>query len=193
MRGPQGYHYGKSVTGGAINIKTQAPGKEQSNEISASYGTFDSQKYNLSSKGPLSDGFSYSMAIRRALSDGYLNNSSGRDNTSETWHGALKFFMDKGNGTKFSFGANFETHELGAQPIVYRGQADFYSRATDFDEYTEIERNQQFLTIESELDGIPPYLRSQTVMIGAMNPNRLDLDISHNDCSYIDYLQDQMN
>ena len=176
LRGPQGYHYGKSVTGGAINIKTQAPGKEQSNEISASYGTFDSQKYNLSSKGPLSDGFSYSMAIRRALSDGYLNNSSGRDNTSETWHGALRFFMDKGNGTKFSFGANFETHELGAQPIVYRGQADFYSRATDFDEYTEIERNQQFLTIESELDG--------TRLISVTNrndwslsPNRLDLDL----------------
>jgi len=190
LRGPQGYHYGKSVTGGAINIKTQAPGKEQSNEISASYGTFDSQKYNLSSKGPLSDGFSYSMAIRRALSDGYLNNSSGRDNTSETWHGALKFFMDKGNGTKFSFGANFETHELGAQPIVYRGQADFYSRATDFDEYTEIERNQQFLTIESELDG--------TRLISVTNrndwslsPNRLDLDISPLTAATSVILQDQ--
>ena len=190
LRGPQGYHYGKSVTGGAINIKTKAPGNEQSNEISASYGTFDSQKYNLSSKGPLSDGFSYSMAIRRALSDGYLNNSSGRDNTSETWHGALKFFVDKGNGTKFSFGANFETHELGAQPIVYRGQADFYSRATDFDEYTEIERNQQFLTVESEFD------ESRFISITnrndwSLDPNRLDLDISQMTAATSIILQDQ--
>jgi len=181
LRGPQGYQYGKSVTGGAINIKTKTPGKKQSNKISASYGTFDSQKYNISSKGPLSDGFSYSMAVRRALSEGYLNNSSGADNTSETWHGALKLYLDKGNGTKVSFGANFETHELGAQPIVKRNQSDFYSRSTDFDgigeEYTEIDRNQQFLTIESELDG--------TRLISVTNrndwslsPNRLDLDIS---------------
>jgi len=190
LRGPQGYHYGKSVTGGAINIKTQAPGKEQSNKVSASYGTFDSQKYNFSSKGPLSDGFSYSMAVRRALSDGFLNNSSGADNTSETWHGALKFYVDKGNGTKISFGANFETHELGAQPIVYRGQADFYARSTNFDEYTEIDRNQQFLTIESELDG--------TRLISVTNrndwslsPNRLDLDISPLTAATSVILQDQ--
>ena len=98
--------------------------------------------------------------------------------------------MDKGNGTKFSFGANFETHELGAQPIVYRGQADFYSRATDFDEYTEIERNQQFLTIESELDG--------TRLISVTNrndwslsPNRLDLDISPLTAATSVILQDQ--
>ena len=190
LRGPQGYHYGKSVTGGAINIITKAPGKEQANEISASYGTFDSQKYNFSSKGPLSDGFSYSMAVRRALSDGYLNNSAGRDNTSETWHGALKFFVDKGNGTKISFGANFETHELGAQPIAYRGQADFYARATDFDEYTEIERNQQFLTVESELDG------SRFVSITnrndwSLSPNRLDLDISQFTAATSIIIQDQ--
>ena len=190
LRGPQGYQYGKSVTGGAINIITKAPGKEQANEISASYGTFDSQKYNFSSKGPLSDGFSYSMAVRRALSDGYLNNSAGRDNTSETWHGALKFFVDKGNGTKISFGANFETHELGAQPIAYRGQADFYARATDFDEYTEIERNQQFLTVESELDG------SRFVSITnrndwSLSPNRLDLDISQFTAATSIIIQDQ--
>ena len=190
LRGPQGYQSGKSVTGGAINIITKSPGKEQANEISASYGTFDSQKYNFSSKGPLSDGFSYSMAVRRALSDGYLNNSAGRDNTSETWHGALKFFVDKGNGTKVSFGANFETHELGAQPIAYRGQADFYARATDFDEYTEIDRNQQFLTVESELDG------SRFVSVSnrndwSLDPNRLDLDISQLTAATSIIIQDQ--
>lgn len=177
LRGPQGYHYGKSVTGGAINIKTQAPGKDQSNKVSASYGTFDSQKYNISSKGPLTDGFSYSMAVRRALSDGYLNNSSGADNTSETWHGALKFYVDKGNGTKISFGANFETHELGAQPIVKRNPSDFYSRSTDFDEYTEIDRNQQFLTVENEL-GDSRFFSVTNRNDWSLSPNRLDLDLS---------------
>jgi len=191
LRGPQGYQYGKGVTGGAINIKTQAPGKEQSNKISASYGTFDSQKYNLSSKGPLSDGFSYSMAVRRALSDGYLNNSSGADNTSETWHGALKFYVDKGNGTKISFGANFETHELGAQPLVMKNPSNFYARSANFDEYTEIDRNQQFLTFENEL-GEYRLFSVTNRNDWSMNPNRLDLDMSTFPISTSVILQDHI-
>lgn len=191
LRGPQGYHYGKSVTGGAINIKTKAPGKEQSNEISASYGTFDSQKYNLSSKGPLSDGFSYSMAVRRALSEGFLNNSSGADNTSETWHGALKLYLDKGNGTKFSFGANFEIHELGAQPLVMSDPSNFYARSANFDEYTEIDRNQQFLTFESEL-GEYRLFSVTNRNDWSMNPNRLDLDMSSASISTSVILQDHI-
>ena len=73
LRGPQGYNFGKSVTGGAINIKTQAPTDKQFSRVSASYGTFNSQKYNLYSSGPLDgDGFAYSLALRRASSDGYI-------------------------------------------------------------------------------------------------------------------------
>ena len=189
LRGPQGYHYGKGVTGGAINIKTQAPGKEQSNKISASYGTFDSQKYNLTSKGPMSDGFSYSMAIRRALSDGYLNNSSGADNTSETWHGALKFYVDKGNGTNISFGANFETNELGAQPLVMNNPSNFYARSANFDEYTEIDRNQQFLTFENDLGDYRLFSVTNR-NDWSMNPNRLDLDMSSASISTSVILQD---
>ena len=49
LRGPQGHRFGKSVTGGAINIKTKAPTDKKLNKITASYGTFDTQKYNLSS------------------------------------------------------------------------------------------------------------------------------------------------
>lgn len=191
LRGPQGYQFGKSVTGGAINVKTKSPGQEQSNEFSASYGTFNSQKYNLASKGPLDDQFSYSVAVRRALSDGFLTNSSGKDNTSKTWHGALKFHMDKGDGTQVTFGANFETHELGSQPIVYRNQADFFSRSADFDEYTEIDRNQQFLTIRTELDNTR--LTSVTNRNDwSLSPNRLDLDVSAIPAATSIILQDQI-
>ena len=154
LRGPQGHKFGKSVTGGAINIKTLAPSDKQVNRFSASYGTFDTQKYNLNSSGPLDqDGFTYSVALQRALSDGYINNTSGNADTSETWHGSLRFFLDIDNGTKIGFGTNFEKHELGAQPLVLRNGGNFYDRASDFDESTEIDRNQQFLTFEHELDG----------------------------------------
>jgi iron complex outermembrane receptor protein len=176
LRGPQGYKFGKSVTGGAINIQTESPGNERSSELSTSYASYNTQKYNLSSNGPLSEGFSYSMAIQRALSDGFLNNVSGSNNSSKTWHGALKFFMDQGNGTRISFGSNFETHELGAQPIVNRNQSDFYYRATDFDEYTDIDRNQQFLTFESDMDSFR-FVSISNRNDWSMNPNRLDMDI----------------
>ena len=107
LRGPQGHKFGKSVTGGAINIKTLAPTDKQVNRVAASYGTFDTQKYNINSSGPLDgDGFSYSLAVQRSLSDGYINNTSGNADTSETWHGSLRFSLDRGNGSKIGFGAN---------------------------------------------------------------------------------------
>ena len=178
LRGPQGHKFGKSVTGGAINIKTKAPSDQQVNRITASYGTFDTQKYNLNSSGPLDgDGFSYSVALQRALSDGYIKNTSGNADTTETWHGSLRFSLDRGNGSKIGFGANFETHELGAQPLVLRNGGNFYDRATDFDESTEIDRNQQFLTLEHELDGYS-FFSITNRNDWSMNPNRVDLDTS---------------
>ncbi|MDA8775187.1 TonB-dependent receptor [Opitutales bacterium] len=178
LRGPQGHKYGKSVTGGSINIKTKAPSDKQVNRITASYGTFDTQKYNLNSSGPLDgEGFSYSVALQRALSDGYINNTSGNADTSKTWHGSLRFLLDRGKGKKIGFGANFETHELGVQPLVKRDGGDFYDRSTDFDESTEIDRNQQFLTLESELDGYT-FFSITNRNDWSMNPNRVDLDTS---------------
>ena len=195
LRGPQGHKFGKSVTGGAINIKTQPPSDHQINRFSASYGTFDTQKYNLKSSGPLdAEGFSYSVALQRALSDGFINNSSGNADTSETWHGALRFSLDKGDGTKIGFGGNFEAHELGAQPLVLRGQNDFYYRSTNFDgltnEITEIERNQQFLTFESDLDDFKFYSITNR-NDWEMNPNLVDLDLNNSGLQTSKIIQDQ--
>ncbi len=177
LRGPQGHSFGKSVTGGAINIKTKAPTDQQMNQFTASYGSFDTQKYKLSSSGPLEEGFSYSIALQRALSDGYIDNTSGNADTSETWHGSLRFSVDKGHGTKIDFGSNFETHELGAQPMVLRNGGNFYDRSTDFDESTDIDRNHQFLKVESELDGFN-FFSITNRNDWSMNPNRVDLDSS---------------
>ena len=66
LKGPQGYNFGKSVTGGAINlVKTKLLQINKTNKVSASYATFNAQKYNISSSGPLDgDGFSYSLHFR---------------------------------------------------------------------------------------------------------------------------------
>ena len=103
---------------------------------------------------------------------------AGQADTSETWHGSLRFYIDKGNGTKVGFGSNFESHELGSQPLVFRNQADFYQRSTDFEESTDIDRNQQFLTFESERDGYNLFSITNR-NDWSMNPNRVDLDLSN--------------
>ena len=122
--------------------------------------------------------FSYSLGIQRALSDGFLNNTSGRNNDSETWNGRLSFHWDGGTGTKATLGASFTSHELGAQPLVLRNQADFYARSVDEDEFTAIDQNQQFLKLEHETEtGTITSITSRNDW--DMNPNKLDIDLSN--------------
>ena len=176
-RGPQLSRFGKLAPGGAINLITRKPGDEQINRVSASYATFNTQKYDLASSGPMDGDLSYSLAVQRSLSDGFLNNSAGRNNDSESWNGGLRLHWDGGEGTRATLGLSFATHELGAQPLVMRNQTDFYARASDMNEYTEIDHNQQYLSVEHNLaDG-------KLVSITArsdwdMSPNLLDLDLS---------------
>jgi iron complex outermembrane recepter protein len=177
LMGPQGHRFGKVSSGGVINLRTQRPGDAQKNKATVSFGSFSSQSYQLSSSGPLQDNLSYVLALRKAQSDGFLKNASGRDNDSESLNGRLSFFWDGGEGTKASFGVSFDDHELGAQPVVSRNQAGFYARSTDYDEFTEIDRDQQYLTIERELDGFR-LISITNRNDWNMDPNRLDLDLN---------------
>ena len=177
LRGPRGYRFGKLAAGGAIYLRTQKAGPQRKSKVGASFGRFDHQSYQLSSSGPLQDQFSYSFSVRSSQTGGFLNNSAGRNNDAENLNGRLVFFWDGGEGTKVSFGGSQDEHELGAQPVVLRNQADFYARSTDFDEYTDIDRNQQFITIEREIDaGRLVSITNRTDW--SMSPNRLDLDLS---------------
>ena len=183
LKGPQGSRFGKLAPGGAINLVTKKPGEKQTSIVSASYATFNTQKYNISSSGPMDEQFSYSLGIQRALSDGFLNNTSGRNNDSETWNGRLSFHWDGGTGTKATLGASFTSHELGAQPLVLRNQADFYARSTNFDEFSTIDQNQQFLRIQHELDSGELTLITNRNNWD-MNPNRLDIDLTNQTSLY---------
>ena len=184
IKGPQGSRFGKLAPGGAINLITKKPGKTQTSEVSASYATFNTQKYNISSSGPMDEQFSYSLGVQRSLSDGFLNNTSGRNNDSESWNGRLSFHWDGGTGTKATIGASFTSHELGAQPLVLRNQADFYARSTNFDEFSTIDQNQQILRIQHELGtGELTLLTNRNHW--DMNPNRLDIDLSNEANQYL--------
>jgi iron complex outermembrane recepter protein len=178
LKGPQLSRFGKLAPGGAINLITRKPGDKQVNRVSASYATFNTQKHDLSSSGPMDGDLSYSLAVQRSSSDGFLNNSAGRDNDSESWNGSLKLHWDGGAGTRATLGLSFATHELGTQPLVLRNQTDFYARnANTLDEKTDIDQNQQFLKVQHDTDlGQLTSITSRNDW--DMNPNLLDIDFN---------------
>ena len=192
LKGPQGSRFGKLAAGGAINLITKKPGEIQTSEVSASYATFNTQKYNISSTGPIDEQFSYSLGIQRSSSGGFLNNTSGRNNDSDSWNGRLSLIWDGGAGTKAILGISLTSHKLGAQPLVLRNQPDFYARSVDEDEFTEIDQNQQFLKFEHETElGIITSLSSRNNW--DMNPNKLDIDLSINPGATSNIQQEQNN
>jgi len=176
-KGPQGNRFGKLAPGGSINLITRKPGDVRVSKFKASYATFNTQKYNLATSAPVDDEFSYSFAGQRSKSDGFLNNTSGRDNDSKSWNGRLNFYWDGGHGTKAALGASLSSHELGAQALVLRDGGDFYNRSVDFDESTKIDQDQQYLKIEHATDW-GKFLSTTNRNDWNMNPNRLDIDLS---------------
>jgi iron complex outermembrane receptor protein len=176
-KGPQLSRFGKLAPGGAINLITRNPGDKQVNRVSASYATFNTQKYDLASSGPMDGDLSYSLAVQHSLSDGFLNNSAGRNNDSESWNGGIRLHWDGGEGTRATLGLSFATHELGAQPLVKRDGGDFYDRASNLNEQTEIDQNQQSLTIHHDLaSGTLTSITNRNDW--DMNPNLLDIDLT---------------
>jgi len=176
FKGPQVAQFGKLAPGGAINLISRKPGNAKTQSVSASFASFNSQKYNLYSAGPIDQHFSYSLSAQRSTSDGFLNNASGQDNHSESWNGKLSLVWDDGSGMKATLGASLGSHKLGAQPIVLRNQSDFYARSVNtLNERTEIEQDQQFLKIEQDLS-FGNLSSITTHNDWEMNPNLLDID-----------------
>ncbi|MHA4869903.1 TonB-dependent receptor [Duganella sp. PWIR1] len=75
LRGPQGTLYGKSSTGGAINVVTAKPQKEFDAAVSVELGSFNARRSEMMLNVPVSD----NLALRAAASvnsrDGYLTES----------------------------------------------------------------------------------------------------------------------
>ena len=63
FKGPQISQFGKLAAGGAINLISKNSSKSKINNLTASYATFNSQKYSLQSSGPINNQFSYSLVI----------------------------------------------------------------------------------------------------------------------------------
>jgi len=83
VRGPLSVLYGSDALGGVINIITRKPTEKYETNITASYGTYNTQQYQLLHGGNLGN-FNYYFTADKRLSDGHISNSAydGRDFTA---------------------------------------------------------------------------------------------------------------
>lgn len=77
LRGPQGTLYGKSTTGGAINVITRAPEFEFSGYARAEVGNFDTRRLEGAINIPLSGSIAFRAAGSYNHRDGFLETASG--------------------------------------------------------------------------------------------------------------------
>jgi iron complex outermembrane receptor protein len=83
LRGPQGTLYGRSATGGAVNIISEKPSDEFQAKARVVVANIDRQEYGLiltgPVPGPLDERLRYHFQFNRAKADGFIKNRSGRD------------------------------------------------------------------------------------------------------------------
>ena len=77
------------------------------------------------------------------------NNSAGRNNDRKVERRPATA-LGRRRRTRATLGLSFATHELGANRVKRDG-GDFYDRASNLNEQTEIDQNQQSLTIHHDL------------------------------------------
>ncbi len=80
VKGPASVLYGGEALGGAINIITRTPQQKSETDITASYGSYNTQQYNLKQGGNL-DTFEYFFTFDKRQSDGHVENADYSGNS----------------------------------------------------------------------------------------------------------------
>jgi len=110
VRGPASALYGDNAMSGVINIITKKPSDKMKNAASFSYGSYDSQNYNVSTSGA-SERVDYYIGATRKLTDGFRKFCD-----YENFHlsGKLDFLIDEAQDLKLSLA--YRQKEQGAYP-----------------------------------------------------------------------------
>ena len=72
LAGPQGTLYGKSSTGGAINVITNEPGRQEDASASLEVGNYDTKRFEGMLNLPLTDNIAFRAAVNANYRSGYI-------------------------------------------------------------------------------------------------------------------------
>jgi iron complex outermembrane receptor protein len=90
LKGPQGTLYGRNATGGAVNLITRKPTRDDEAGISAEMGNYQLQKFSGYLSGALGERWSARAAFQSTSRDGYLSDGYNDDDSTGVRIG-LKF------------------------------------------------------------------------------------------------------
>ena len=143
VRGPSSVLYGSEALGGVINILTRQAKKKVEIDFSTSYGSYNTQQYNLRHGGNLKK-FNYYFTLDRRSSDGHRENANYAGNAFTG-----KMIYDLSEHLQASFqGKYFEgrKHEAGSIDVPLSDFWNDYERgALDFSLRGRGERDEVFV------------------------------------------------
>ncbi|MEZ5459346.1 MAG: TonB-dependent receptor [Steroidobacteraceae bacterium] len=122
LRGPQGTLYGRNATGGAINIYSRMPTDTLQGYGSVILGSDDRREMNAAIGGPLSDNWSFRVALRGLKDDGYTDNldpSGGKvdDNDLKAVRGVLRYAAGPVTATLIGDYSEFDSGNTSIKPV----------------------------------------------------------------------------
>ena len=79
LRGPQGTLFGRSATGGAVNIISKRPTEDFEHQVRVKAGDYGLFNWGGTSSGPITDNLGYRVYATGDSRDGYIENKGGDD------------------------------------------------------------------------------------------------------------------
>lgn len=132
LRGPQGTLYGRNATGGAINILSRGPTDEFTGYGSLLLGSFDRVDFRGAVSGPIAEGLSGRLAVRRLKDDGYTKDLDPRgtnkidDNDLSAIRGSLRWKGESVTANLIAEYSEFENGNTSIYPIDDAGLAESF-------------------------------------------------------------------
>ncbi|MEM7797415.1 MAG: TonB-dependent receptor, partial [Cyanobacteria bacterium P01_C01_bin.118] len=150
LRGPQNTLYGRSSTGGVVNVISRKPTNEYEFKAAASYASFENLETALSVSGPIvEDELLFRLSGSYGTQDGYVENTFLDDDidggTAVTGRGQL--LWTPSDEWDVSLNAFFSDYREGAEALVPVRPGDPFEAELDFNGFTDTLTNAQSLRV----------------------------------------------